>query len=255
MQKDIRNGQLLSRTISKSAQRTRQSMRMTNLLRIDASARKNRSISRWLTDYFFERWLAIRPRDLIVLRDVGLFPPPVISEAWIDAAFAKEDRTPEQQELLALSDDLINEVSLADIIVIATPMYNYGMPAALKAWFDQVVRVNKTFTFDLTRGDQPLEPILSGKVLLILTSSGEFGFGSGGINEGAGHLVPHIRTCSKYLGAEEIHHIGVEYQEFDDDRHRLSRNKARAAIGEIAADMSAQFLLTDESTVQSKTCL
>ncbi len=50
-------------------------------------------------------------------------------------------------------------------------MYNYGMPAALKAWFDQIIRINKTFTFDLARGDFPLEPIMSGKTLVLLTSS------------------------------------------------------------------------------------
>ena len=58
------------------------------------------------------------------------------------------------------------------------------MPAALKAWFDQVVRIDKTFTFDLTRGDAPLEPILVGKTLILLTSWGEFGFAAGGPNEG-----------------------------------------------------------------------
>jgi FMN-dependent NADH-azoreductase len=54
-------------------------------------------------------------------------------------------------------------------------MHNYGMPAVLKAWFDQVVRIQKSFTFDLARGDRPLEPILSGKTLVALNSCGQFG--------------------------------------------------------------------------------
>jgi len=64
---------------------------------------------------------------------------------------------------VALSDILIGELVQSEIIVITTPMYNYGMPASLKAWFDQVIRINKTFSFDLARGDKPIEPIQNGK--------------------------------------------------------------------------------------------
>lgn len=202
---------------------------MTKLLRIDASARTSRSLTRLLADEFTQIWLARRPDDEIILRDVGSNPPPFITEDWIAAAFAKE-RSSEQEELLAVSDELIAEVASADIIVMATPMYNYGMPAALKAWFDQVVRVDKTFTFDLARGDAPLEPVFAGKTLVLLTSWGEFGFGPGEINEGRDSLTPHVRTASGYLGVEEFHHVGIEYQEFGDDRFEASREAAIAAL-------------------------
>lgn len=202
---------------------------MTKLLRIDASARTSRSLTRLLADKFTQSWLARRPDDEIILRDVGSNPPPFITEDWIAAAFAKE-RSSEQERLLAASDELIAEVASADIIVMATPMYNYGMPAALKAWFDQVVRVDKTFTFDLARGDAPLEPVFAGKALVLLTSWGEFGFGPGEINEGRDSLTPHVRTASGYLGVEEFHHVGIEYQEFGDDRFEASREAAIAAL-------------------------
>ena len=79
-------------------------------------------------------------------------------------------------------------------------MYNYGMPAALKSWFDNIIRIGKTFTFDLARGDYPLEPIMTGKTLVILSSRGEFGFEPGGVREGMNHLETHIRTCAPTLG-------------------------------------------------------
>lgn len=201
---------------------------MTILLRIDASARTSRSLTRTLADTFTDNWMSRRPHTDVVRRDVGRNPPPIISEEWIAAAFAKT-RSPEQERLLALSDELVAEVSDAHIIVLAAPMYNYGMPAALKAWFDQVVRIDKTFTFDLARGDAPLEPVLSGKILVLLTSWGEFGFGPGEHNEGRDNLTPHVRTASKYLGVEEFHHIGIEYQEFGDERFEASRKRASAA--------------------------
>ena len=109
-------------------------------------------------------------------------------------------------------------------------MYNYGMPAALKAWVDQVIRVNKTFTFDLNRGDSPLEPILSGKTLLLVTACGEFGFGVGGIRAQMNHLGPHIRTISHYLGVDKLHEMTIEYQEFGDARHAQSIEDAYANI-------------------------
>jgi FMN-dependent NADH-azoreductase len=198
---------------------------MTRLLRVDASARADRSLSRRLGDRFVERWTArFGPLDL-VHRDVGRTPPPFISEAWIAAAFAKT-ASRQQQELLAPSDALIREVEAADLIVITTPMYNYGMPAALKAWFDQIVRIGKTFTFDLARGDRPLQPTLSGKPVVALTSWGEFGFEPDGPNAGGDNLVPHLRFVSKYLGMSEFHHVGIEYQEFADARHEASKRAA-----------------------------
>jgi FMN-dependent NADH-azoreductase len=207
---------------------------MTTILRIDVSARTKRSLTRDLSQRFIDEWLKQRPSDKIVERDIGLNPPPAVSEDWIAAVFTPEkERTQAQQETLQLSDNLIDEIEAADIILLAVPMYNYGMPAALKAWFDQIIRINKTFTFDLARGDEPLEPTLSGKQLVVLSSRGEFGFEPGGPREHRNHLDPHIRTCSKFLGAVEDHLIAIEYQEFGDDRHKQSVDNAHRAIPKL----------------------
>ncbi len=204
---------------------------MTTLLRIDASARSSRSETRALADRFINQWLSAEPDAKIVARDLGAEPPSFVSEDWIAAAFCDPaQRTRRQRELLALSDRLIDEVEQADLIVLATPMYNYGMPAALKAWVDQVVRIGRTFTFDLARGDRPLEPTLGGKSLVLLTSSGEFGFGPGELNAGADHLGPHVGTVAKYLGVERTDRIAIEYQEFGDRRFAESRARAHATI-------------------------
>ena len=207
---------------------------MITILRIDVSARKERSLTRELSRHFIDEWLKQRPSDKIVQRDIGLNPPPAVSEDWIDAAFTPdEERTQTQQAALQLSDTLIDEIENADIILLAVPMYNYGMPSALKAWFDQVIRINKTFTFDLARGDEPLEPTLSGKQLIVLSSRGEFGFEPGGVREHRNHLDPHIRTCAKFLGAVDDHLIVIEYQEFGDERHRQSVENAHTAVPKL----------------------
>jgi FMN-dependent NADH-azoreductase len=90
--------------------------------------------------------------------------------------------------------------------------------------------VGKTFTFDLARGNFPIEPVLSGKTLVLLTSSGEFGFGAGGVREHMNHLSPHIKELTKYLGVDQFYEIGSEYQEFADDRHTASVEKAKRDI-------------------------
>lgn len=221
---------------------------MKKVLKIDASARKTqhevtsyRSLSRGLSQYFEERWREHNSEDQFIYRDVGATPPGFISEDWIAAVFTPEARrSAEQQALLALSDQLIDEVAQADLILISTPMYNYGMPASLKAWFDQVVRVNKTFSFDLARGDFPLQPILSGKTLVLLSSSGEFGFEPGGIRESMSHLGPHVRTLSHYLGVKDFHEIRIEYQEFGDDRHRQSIEKAYREAEQLVEELTEQ---------------
>jgi len=212
---------------------------MTKILRLDASTRSEGSLSRELADTF-EQELRSSATGLSVLRrDIGRMPPFIISEAWVAAAFEAPDaRSHEQHALLALSDTLINELAAADLILLSTPMYNYGMPAALKAWVDQVVRINKTFTFDLSRGDRPLEPILSGKTLVLMTASGEFGFAPGELNAAHNHLAPHVKTVSKYLGVEDMHHIAIEYQEFKDTRHAQSIRKAHDAAIALARQMS-----------------
>ena len=127
---------------------------MTTILRIDASARTQDSLTRMLGDRFGKDWKVKRPEDQVIFRDVGMSPPPAISEDWIAAAHTPEEqRSAMQREVVALSDTLIDELERAEIVLIATPMYNYGMAAALKAWVDQVVRIDKPFTFALARGD------------------------------------------------------------------------------------------------------
>jgi len=219
---------------------------MKTILHLDTSARKldksrssRNSISRTLADSFREQWEKKITNTKVIYRDLGKNPPDFIDEAWIAAVFTPhEQRTTEQNTLISLSDELIDEVIKADIILLSTPMYNYGMPAALKAWFDQVIRVNKTFTFDLSRGDFPLQPVLSGKTMVLIASCGEFGFHAGGIREKMNHLGPHIKVASQYLGIEKFYEIRSEYQEFGDQRHVQSLNDAHAQVTNLIAQLA-----------------
>lgn len=220
---------------------------MKNILYISSSVRKysetssqHQSISRMLGEQFLTKFSCCTHEVEITHRDLSVKQPTFIDEAFIAAAFAKGVLSEEQRLVLAESDEIIKEVTNADIIVIASPMYNYGMPAVLKAWFDMVIRVNKTFSFDLARGDKPLEPILSGKTLVLLASWGEFAFKKGESQYHLNHLSSHIEQLAPYLGAEAFYEIASEYQEFGDDRHKHSKQRAIDDVHKLARILSAK---------------
>lgn len=147
-------------------------------------------------------------------------------------------------ERLSLSDQLIDEVVSADVIVIGAPMYNYGMPPTLKTWIDHVSRIGRTFTFDLSRGDFPIEPILHGKRLVVLSSRGEFGFDSGGVRSHLNALDPGIAACAHYFGVavEDIETVAIEYQEFKDARHLRSVQNSEDRTKRLACLLSSAGL-------------
>ncbi len=216
------------------------------LLHIDSSARATRSHSRRLSNAFVKAWLARVPDTRVIRRDVGTNPPPAIDEQWIASAFTAEaERSADLKAALSVSDAYIDEVVQSDVIVMGAPMYNYGMPAALKAWFDQVVRVNRTFYFDPTEDVWPLSPMLTGKTLVILTSRGEFGFEPGGIRQDWNHLETHIRTLQHYLGVEDSYLIAVEYQEFGDKRHSDSVTRADSELTSLVEQLTTPIVAVE----------
>lgn len=215
---------------------------MPTLLRIDASAQlEERSLTRHLTGLFTQNFLAQAPETKVITRDVGLNPIPAIDHKFIHAAFTPpEEREPWMSERLALSDELVDEVIAADIVVLGAPMYNYGMPTALKGWIDHIARIGRTFSFDLARGDTPIEPILSGKRLVVLSSRGEFGFAPGGVRAHLNALDPALAACAHYFGVAQadIDTIAIEYQEFKDARHEVSVEAAETRTRALAAKLA-----------------
>lgn len=138
------------------------------ILRIDASMRKNGSYSRSLADALIEQ-LNPKQSNQIIHRDLadGL---PFVDENWINANFtAQAERTPVQQAYLSLSDRLIEELKNADQIIVALPIYNFGVPAAFKAWIDLVARSKKTFKYT---ENGPIGLLENKNVYVIMTSGG-----------------------------------------------------------------------------------
>ncbi len=220
---------------------------MTTLLHIDASARSGRSgtdphgsHSRRLTDRFVRQWLAAQPDSEVLYRDVGQQPPAPVSAEWIHAVFTPEaQREPWMNEVLRQSDELIDELMRADVIVAGVPMYNFGPPAQFKAYIDNIVRVGRTFGFDRSRAGDPYWPLLadSGKRLIILSSRGDYGYDAGGRVSERNHVEPAVRSAFGYIGITDSHSIAVEYDEFADERLAESIRQAEAAVDELVSKL------------------
>jgi FMN-dependent NADH-azoreductase len=138
---------------------------MTNVLRVDASMRTEGSVSRSLADTLIKQLNA----DTLTHRDLANGVP-IIDQEWINANFTDPaDRTEEQKQTLANSDDYVNELKVADILVIATPIYNFHVPAALKAWVDLIARARETFRYTETG---PVGLLKDKKAYIVITSGG-----------------------------------------------------------------------------------
>src|SRR5260370_9226307 len=124
---------------------------MSTLLKIDVSPRGDYSISRKLSNHFATEWQSNHVGGEIITRDLATTKIPYVDLPWIAGAFTAPDQhTAEHKTALKISDELIAEFLAADEVVISTPMYNFNVPAVLKAWIDHIVRLNKTFSFDAT---------------------------------------------------------------------------------------------------------
>jgi FMN-dependent NADH-azoreductase len=138
------------------------------ILRVDASIRKTGSYSRELTDNMIKQLTSLQNTN-VKARDLA-DGVPMINEAWIGANFTDvAERTTEQRAVLACSDALIAEVQEADVLVIGLPIYNFSVPAAFKAWIDQIARAKVTFRYT-DKG--PVGLLDNKKAYVIITSGG-----------------------------------------------------------------------------------
>ena len=203
---------------------------MPTLLHLDSSPRGERSHSRTLTAEFARLWQSAHPGGQVVHRELGLTPLPLVSEAWIAAAYSDPaTHTPEQRAAIAVSDELIDELFAADELVIGAPMYNFSVPAALKAWVDQVVRARRTFDPATYAG------LVTGKKVTVITTRGGAGYGPG---EAMAHLdaeVPYLKLILGFIGITDVSVVYADNTSGADEVRQGSLDRARARIGELAA--------------------
>lgn len=148
-------------------------LKMKNVLVITASARVQDSVSRYMSKVFMNHWEKSVPNSVITIRELANSNVSHLTKKWLIATSkSATERNHEEVETLQYSTDCIQELFDADIIVLATPMYNFSIPSTLKAYIDQVMRVNETFSVENKNGKQIYSGLLKGKSLLLLLSRG-----------------------------------------------------------------------------------
>lgn len=172
---------------------------MPTLLQIDSSPLDS-SISRELTAAYVEAWKTANPTGTVTSRNLLAEEIKPIDQSWVFAAYTpEENQTPEQKQLLAQSERYIAELQGADELVIGAGMHNFGVPASLKLWIDQVARRGKTFAY----GANGPEGLLKVKKATILISTG--GVYSADSPAAAMDFVePYIRAVFGFLGIKDI---------------------------------------------------
>jgi FMN-dependent NADH-azoreductase len=167
------------------------------LLVVETSPRGDSSISRQLTRRFVTDWQMANPEGEIVLRDLANTELPYVNDAWLKAYFTPaEFQSPDMQETLRLSDVLVAELLAADHLLIATPVYNYNVPAALKAWIDHIVRKGQTLGFNG-------EGLLKGKKATVLIASGGV-YGEGSPIRDRDITPPYLRLILSIIGISDV---------------------------------------------------
>ena len=190
------------------------------VLRIDASARHEASVSRDLTDRIVERLAPSR----VIVRDLDAEPLPQVTEPWAAGAYIpEEERTTEQRTALALSDALIEEIRAADVLVIGLPVYNFTVPAALKAWIDQVARKGVTFRYT----ENGPEGLLENKRAILAVASGGTEVGSP-----LDFATPYMRHILGFIGIGDVQIVASDRLMVDAD---ASEARAEAGLERLAA--------------------
>lgn len=189
------------------------------ILHIDASARTEGSITRDLTAQVVAKLGA----DQVIRRDLAT-PLPVLSEAWVGANFTPAGQRSEAQAAeLTLSDTLISELQKADTIVIGVPVYNFSVPANLKAWIDLVARAGVTFSYT----ENGPEGLLEGKRAILAVASGGVAVGSD-----YDFATGYMRHVLGFIGITDVEIVAADTMAVDAE---AALTKARQAIAKLAA--------------------
>lgn len=201
------------------------------LLRIDASARIDGSHSRALGDAFEAAWHARRAQGQIIRRDLAREPLPQIDNLTIAGFYTPADAmTDELRAATKLSDGLIAELQSAGELLLTTPMYNFAVPAALKAWIDQIVRIGHTFGYDGSN----FTGLVTGKRITIAIAYGAGGYGEGGPMAALDMVRPYLQALFGFLGFTDIRFAAVEATTGEAGALARSLDDARQAIAALA---------------------
>src|SRR5712691_11023581 len=201
---------------------------MKTLLQIQSSIFSDGGQSSRLAERFVAAWRASNPGGKVIVRDLAKEPVPHLDAARFAAFVAKpEERTPEQQAVVDYSAALIGELKRADVVVLGLPMYNFGLPSTLKAYFDHVGRAGETFKYT----DKGPVGLLTGKKVYVFAARG--GMYAGTPND---TQTPFIRAFLSFIGMDDIEFVYAEGLAISEASKEQGLLRAQAAIDALGVE-------------------
>ncbi|WP_445368049.1 FMN-dependent NADH-azoreductase [Methylomonas sp. BW4-1] len=198
-----------------------------NILQINSSIRAENAYSSRLADNLVAGLRQQTPAAQLTVRDLAKTPHPLLDEAALIAlSTPAEQRNPEQAQRVALDDALIAEIQQADIVVLTAPMYNFGIPAQLKAWIDAIARARVTFQYTANG----VEGLLKNKQVYVIQTAGGKHSGTETDSQSA-----YLRTVLGFLGMTDVTFIYAEGLAMGGDAEQLALQAAATQIAALAA--------------------
>jgi FMN-dependent NADH-azoreductase len=181
---------------------TEQGIIMTTLLQIHSSIFSSTGHSSQLAEEFVATWCSKHPDTRVVLRDLASQPLPHLDAQRVSAFFTPADAlNAEQQIVIDESNALIDELKQSEIIVVGLPMYNFGIPSTLKAYFDHIARAGVTFRYT-ENGPEGL--LNNKKVYVFATRGGQY------VGTALDSQTGYVRDFLNFLGIRDIEFIYAE---------------------------------------------
>jgi FMN-dependent NADH-azoreductase len=205
---------------------------MKTLLQIQASIFSDGGESSRLASRFVSHWRAENPGAEVIVRDLGREPIPHLTAERFQSFLAKPDeRTPAQRAVADFSDGLIAEIERADVIVLGLPMYNYGVPSTLKAYFDHIARAGKTFSY----GAKGPVGLLTGKKAFVFATRGGLYAGTPLDTQ-----TSYVRDFLRFLGISDVEFVYAEGLAMGDEAKGASLATAAAQTHALVARLAPQ---------------
>lgn len=209
------------------------------VLHIDSSVRGDWSVSKELTGHFINQLLLEIPQAKIDYLDLSIETPPHPSPIFIRGNYTPAtERTPEMLDALKISDLLVNRMKDAEVIVVGIPMHNFSIPSILKAFIDNIVRINETFSMD----GEGIKGLLTGKKVYIITTRGaDFNLPQ---MQGMDQITPYMKAVFGFMGMTDLKFVDVSPVQFADQQARnMAIDNGKKSINELITNLAVAQIL------------
>ena len=204
---------------------------MKTLLQLNTSLFSNQGQSSLLANKFVAAWQADHADGKVILRDMAVTPVPHLDGERFGAFLSKpETRTAEQQAIVDYSDNLINELKSADVIVLGLPFYNFGLPSVLKAYIDHIARAGSTFSYT---AQGPVGLLTGKKAVIFATRGGKYA------GTPLDTQTDYVRGFLAFIGITDVEFVYAEGLAMGEEGKQVALTQAHDKMAQLNVALAA----------------